>query len=441
MRAGNLPPPGFGLGTSDRQGRATTEEGDSIVPDDTLATCRITVKSLTNLASYPNPAQKQAREMLAKARTANPGSLPANPGSLPATAPLPPRGASAPGKDRVRSAGSSAIGTPLPLTAGPPGQRQFRPSTFEGAARAIAMGFDMDNTLAQPVAGPDERRPGIPQSTPYGAGVNQFLDREYCRSPEVSDPLMGDYEESFTTSDCEPVSTAPPGRGLPDAQSHMTAGHSPTLTKIEERRIPYDTCTKEQVAKFFPHRFPDDFGLNSASSMTERYPYTRRSSQDRERLADERRATVDARFYAQARAWEKNVEQVAREHDSRPPKNRVGVIGDGRERFRTALAGKTNDNDKVQLTHLSVQQANELHDSAHVEPLLGMGFATMLRRKEELSESNGAVSKGLPSLYAPADPAWIDSSPEGNKSFFETPKAEEPKRKKVIKRARAGRGY
>ncbi|KAG8671583.1 hypothetical protein FPOAC1_004834 [Fusarium poae] len=143
----------------------------------------MTVKSLHNLASYPNPNQKKAQRALLRgikpalglksvARSEEPGyPLNGSPGisktpkystDSPGISHRPRREAScgdrSPSIHPVtldsfdRAVGSNpclvadklgsatrvlSSGAPLPLTAGPPGQRQYRPSTFESTFKAL----------------------------------------------------------------------------------------------------------------------------------------------------------------------------------------------------------------------------------------------------------------------------------------------------------------
>ncbi|KAF4967397.1 hypothetical protein FSARC_5037 [Fusarium sarcochroum] len=148
----------------------------------------MTVKSLHNLASYPNPNQKRAQKALLRGLKPALGLKPAVRSDEPST-PLsrsvgfldPPRNNTgspsilrpaqieavfsgrsnddafwnpqgnispglpgtfksfdrAVGGNSARTTGTSGSGAPLPLTAGPPGQRQYRPSTFESTFKAL----------------------------------------------------------------------------------------------------------------------------------------------------------------------------------------------------------------------------------------------------------------------------------------------------------------
>jgi hypothetical protein len=64
-----------------------------------------------------------------------------------------------------------------------------------------------------------------------------------------------------------------------------------------------------------------------------------------------------------------------------------------------------------------------------------MMLEALLRYQEGPRPSN-STSMGLPTVFVPADPAWVDDSQGGNKSFFEQRQAEEPTRGSSSRRAR-----
>lgn len=148
---------------------SNSPDGDELLPTDDgkdeecLAQFNnYSVKTLTNLASYPNPNQKMAQKCLDRARKTYkfaPGaSSPASRNSsrpgfdgagAPASASLGgvgrenqayysrvPRNAHMTSSTRS-SVLSNGPGAPQPLTAGPPGQRQYKASTLEGPLRAL----------------------------------------------------------------------------------------------------------------------------------------------------------------------------------------------------------------------------------------------------------------------------------------------------------------
>ncbi|KAF4583119.1 hypothetical protein GQ602_006263 [Ophiocordyceps camponoti-floridani] len=147
------------------------------------------VPSIVSLGSYPNPMRRTARTFLRQSSRPNftvtetltapledaktttstgllrPSQTDASDLGGPFTRLLP---AALPnGDDSASSPTTSSLGTgpgvPLPLTAGPPGQRQYRPSTFESTVRALktrtSFAKDDGDTLAALVAASEEERP------------------------------------------------------------------------------------------------------------------------------------------------------------------------------------------------------------------------------------------------------------------------------------------
>lgn len=156
---------------TEAEGEDNSPDGDELLPtadqkeeEDLAQFNNYSVKTLTNLASYPNPNQKMAQKCLDRARKTYklaPGaSRPASRNSprpgfdgagAPASAPF---GGGGGGREQsayysrvprnahmTSSTRSSVLsngpGAPQPLTAGPPGQRQYKASTFEGPLRAL----------------------------------------------------------------------------------------------------------------------------------------------------------------------------------------------------------------------------------------------------------------------------------------------------------------
>ncbi|CAN8100109.1 unnamed protein product [Discula destructiva] len=151
--------------TDRRDGDYFSQTNDDKDEEDLAQFNNYSVKTLTNLASYPNPSQRIAQKCLDRARetfrqapgdsrpTSRSSSRPGFDGAAaPASAYF--GGGSGGGRDSsmyysrvprnlymTSSTRSSVLsngpGAPQPLTAGPPGQRQYKPSTLEGPLRAL----------------------------------------------------------------------------------------------------------------------------------------------------------------------------------------------------------------------------------------------------------------------------------------------------------------
>lgn len=440
LRSGNSSAVGLGITPSmcAKQTSSVYGDGDSVLAEDALVSSRITVKGLTNLASYPNPVQKAAQNKLARARAVN--------YTLQRTdTPLSVYGGSGLRKDHVVSGTAVPIGTPKPLTAGAPGQRQFRPSTFESTVRALH-GLDQEEPSMASVSDVDEDyQLNFDLEAPYTISLAQFFSNEnvtpmkaqsrnevypYAAEERVARPYHA-FNEMFSDDGF-----------YNDTQRDIAeCPLSPGSLKQARRRIPYDTEPLRNVVKYYPTKeYPRDLGKRSKEWAGHDFDaYKQRPHESPTQKRERHRTSVKANFYAGTEGLTKSLDQIIREHDSTSLKNTIGVIGEGRDRIQAPRSDRAGFDGKVRPPQLSIEQANMTHDSLHSEPLVTMGLATLLRRKEEMKRGNDGL-KPFTSGFIPCDPAWIDHSIEGQKSFFDTSKDEFLRKKKAIRR-RVGRGY
>lgn len=412
-----------------KQNRIFGDSG-SMASEDAFGLSGINVKGLSSLASYPNPMQKTAQDKLAKARAAN-LALQRVTTSVPAHDSL----------NMGRSAGSlqASVGAPQPLTAGPPGHRQFRPSNFETMARTRSQ------ETSSPTLAAEAKDYLVEILRSSGIGFAQHFGAEKQKEPPMSNEIWSN-----------PAPRMPPSRTdravCREANIAYNRAISPVSLKVADRKIPYDTKEPEEVAKWYENNQPPVMSKQSRRKYVENDFAGPASPAIRETI-EERRERINRAFYAGTAGITKPIEQVVVEHDDRLRKNPLGTIGDRRgsstkisDPFRAGDYGRTADRGKPILPHLSVQQANNTHATLHAEPILSMALDSLLRIKNERALAQmGTVGGGAVSRFTPADPAWVDTSPEGNKSFFETedspPDAEQQKKKKASRRGRAGRGY
>lgn len=439
IRSGNIPPPpGFHSTAADRENKIgrTFGDSDSIASEDTLASSRITVKGLTNLASYPNPMQKAAQNKLARARAANlTNSRAGTPSSLSVASDL--------GRDRVTSGGSTVFGTPQPLTAGPPGQRQFRPSTIEGVTRALGTGQEnLDATLRAELEWPKLGSTTVDLSSSSDEQPEQLVPPAFNKPANTTDPFPLGQRVSYFGNRAS-VPSLPLSRAVYDDNSR-SATMTPFVGEDTEDtgRHPRDTIPRDAARHYFPHGFPVNYSGRCnpiAENWCDEYPQQRdHSARQSYQTVSEQQAKLNRGFYAGIEAFTKDIHHVAHEHDNRSLKNKIGVIGEGRERVGTSHRDRTDNNGRPQLVTLSVEESNRIPSHAHAEPLLSMAFATLLRCKEEISSRKCAGGAESNSILKP-DQTWIDDSSEGNKSFYEAQKVvEQPKKRRTIKRARRG---
>ena len=397
IRSGNEPAPtplGFNFDILDKHLGTAICDTDSVASEETLATGKIGVKGLANLASYPNPMQKAAQKLLAKARLAHLG-LPRTPTPSSLHTPLDS------GNGGAMSASSS--GAPRPLTAGPPGHRHFRPSTLDGTSRA-AKAEEID--IAQRVSTLDHLdvleeihrlRVEAASGDSHGTMNIRFPLTDYSGSAHTRDGLQLSHHMTSSIR-----------RAVPTPQPPVLQLSTPRAENCEYR----DTLPINKIEEFYPHGLPSNYRAVSRQSQ---------------------RGDLNQRFYAGADGLVRNTHRIVREHDRRCHKNRVGVIGDGRERFRQHPDSSANG----QLEPIDVRDANRMDDSVHAAPLLNMMLESLLRYREN-SHPDSSATSSVPTVFAPADPAWIDNSEGGNKSFFEQREAEQSTRKITTRRFRRG---
>ncbi|KAK4189198.1 hypothetical protein QBC35DRAFT_153491 [Podospora australis] len=407
IRSGNLPPPS-GL-----------EDNDSVASEDTLASSRITVKGLTNLASYPNPMQKAAQKALARARPAN--RTFSRPETLsPLSFPTPDRG-----KDRAVAgyvSSTAAPGPPEPLTAGPPGSRL---KTFTLGTLGTMSTEERNEGLVRAPPPPLHYHPGsthqastVPTAS-HGALQRNVSLEERCRKygPISRNPV--DLSDAMKP---RPGATSPPGE--------------------EARRPPMsETPRPEQITEYFPHGLPTNYNYSYKSVMDDwlvKQVFADVEQHNQPPLPEtpaEKVSRLDRAFYAGTRGFTKDVDQAIRDDKYQRLESKVGVIGGERERLRESLPGKLGLDTRAQMPKWTVEEACQTERSEHAKPLLHLAFTSLWNMKE--AKALEPSQKGWAPHYVKPDMEWVDNSAEGQKSFFESPKVEhQHKKKKTIKSTR-----
>ncbi|KAJ4420850.1 hypothetical protein N0V85_000429 [Neurospora sp. IMI 360204] len=415
IRAGNLPAPSTAaLGTlSDlKDNTSTTGDDDSSTGDDILLASTFSVKSLTSLASYPNPMQKKAQNTLAlaKARTAHYGiNRPDTPSSLLSKPSVTGRNQSA----IPYGTTSAAIGTPQPLTAGPPGQRPYKPSTAESTYRILRSYDDEKAPLRTP--------PGFSSmENDSGARGNPAVQSLSSRKAE----LHGPGDRLHSVSGATPVDDrikAARAACIEDTeeifQQHL--GNNNYLpSKVSPNKVPIlDTLPLDRAMHYFRDGLPSSYSGQTSildEHWYERYPLQSRAVSWNQSPEEEawRREKTNRIFYSGVRLLEKKANELLPISAARTSGSKVGVIGGERR--------EPNSNDEKECG----------------DPLVTMALVSLLACKQG-SKLNDPQNP-FPSDWSKADPAWIDTSEDGNKSFFTT--KPEPVKKKVARRV-TRRGY
>ncbi|KAK3396080.1 hypothetical protein B0T20DRAFT_260533 [Sordaria brevicollis] len=415
IRAGNLPAPSAaasGILSGLKENASTTGDDDSSTGDDILLASTFSVKSLTSLASYPNPMQKKAQNTLAlaKARTAHYGmNRPDTPSSLLTKPSVTSRNQSA----MPYGTTSAAFGTPQPLTAGPPGQRSYKPSTAESTYRILRTYDDDKSPLRTPPGFPSaENEPSV-RGNPAFPSLSSRKDELH----EMGDRLRRAFG-AFSVDDRSRASRAACVDDTEEAFQQLFGNHNylsskaPTTTSLALDNLPLDK-TMHSFGGVYPNNHAGQTSLQD-NSWYENYPVQSRAvswnpSPEEQARREEKTNHI---FYSGVRLLEKKATELLPVSVTRASESKVGVIGGGR------------------------REPSSKDEKECGDPLVTMALVSLLACKQssKLNDPRNPFS----SDWSKADPAWIDTSEDGNKSFFTT--KPEPVKKKVVRRV-TRRGY
>ncbi|KAI0113824.1 hypothetical protein F4776DRAFT_332253 [Hypoxylon sp. NC0597] len=418
-------------------------EGGRVVGDDAEINIKLkemSTKSLTNLASYPNPMQKAAQQILTRARQVPPSMQQQASDSMQDTRGLPPSyGLSlrnihsdpAPmgsqlQSDRVDEYGlnrsfralnmntseaairerdsypavlSRGPGAPLPLTAGPPGQRRYDPPTFNPMNTIQRESFTYNQTNAW------QKEPSefTYSTNPWGKNP------QHSRGVEPYDdiPRTQPYPSFQPQRSMQPGSQQPPqlymNEGFPSFQpGGMNKGKAKDYTSSSKI---VDTLTYEEAKKFYPNGFPADFNhdtqpvpdnwaeLRLKEVEEEEKRKNQMAFQQRPEFQAARKARLHRSFYSANDRINKDFNMAVHEQSSR---NVARALGSTFEPERPA--------GRVVNRHLSVEEANEIPTHEHAKPLLSMLYQSMANYPEV------TPSPYLPQRDDPAHPTQRSDS-------------------------------
>ncbi|OHF03510.1 hypothetical protein CORC01_01229 [Colletotrichum orchidophilum] len=411
----------------------------------------LTVKSLHNLASYPNPNQKRAQRALLRAR---PGATPApSAGNISRTA-TPSYGAQAfegfdIGNDGSHSPGlfrsaktdpneilkmkadrsvhdldnswrincttpppglfpaaniqrnlshaaykstlATGPGAPRPLTAGPPGQRQYRTSTFETTIKALNNGLK-----EMPVDGPmfDDAH-----QAPPCLQKNMTLDALRFSGTETPSHLTSKLPSLLCgstpdTDDCY-QDAVDESRNLSDVDMEKI------LEYIKLGQNMNEATSRAQAASAMPIVSGDDWQADHPKAA--RPPWTNGTwaiTVDALRKRNERTSQL---FYAGTGALGKSMESVAQDSEFRSFKRQVGVIGDRRPKVKP---------EKVEYPPISVHQVSNMPAPEAAAPLITLAYSALVNHEE------GVHNHPQFHQWKDPEPHMVDTSTQGLRSVF-----------------------
>ncbi|KAI0454055.1 hypothetical protein F5B21DRAFT_525323 [Xylaria acuta] len=327
---------------------------------DTKPISAMNFNSLTNLASYPNPMQRAAQKVLASHRpqpVLTTGVSPSNAypdrrivqydvgvitdiGSQsqisdsrsvhydPEVEPF----VSLDEASRFMPDLPKVRGAPAPLTAGPPGVRQLRPTAFEQETLQRARDFDDETPMMNPYRA----------RLPFG----QHTGGSSFEHESISD---GEEEE--------------------DDHSH---GHYNTLV--------FDTLSADEAIRFYPTGLPTNFNYSTlpvsghweAERLAKLEQSDVYSTQCQESVGAERKQRIDNSFYSGSNTFKKSFDVAVSDHKHRGVARIVG----------RPYQEPPNDQGKVVNRQLQIRDASIMPASEHAKPLLSMVFQAISNRPE-----------------------------------------------------------
>ncbi|KAI1755736.1 hypothetical protein F4782DRAFT_550832 [Xylaria castorea] len=255
---------------------------------DTKPISAMNFNSLTNLASYPNPMQRAAQKVLASHRpqpVPAPGSQISDSHSVhydPEAEPF----VSLDAAPRFMPALPKVCGAPAPLTAGPPGVRQLRPTTFEQETLQRARDFDDETPMMNPYRA----------RLPFG---------QHTGGPSFEHESISEGEEM-------------------EEDDHDYGYHNTLIT---------DTLPADEALKFYPKGLPANF--NSSTLRVSRHWEAERlaklehqsdaySAPCQDSFWAERRQNIDNCFYSGSNTFNKPFDVAVSEHKHRGVARIVG---------------------------------------------------------------------------------------------------------------------
>lgn len=395
------------------------------------------VKTLTNLASYPNPNQKMAQRCLDRAReTFKAAAENIRPASNNSFRPgFNERDASSsshfsssgressehysrvPRNAHMNSSTRSSVlsngpGAPQPLTAGPPGQRHYKASTLEGPLRALQESAQKPYclTTAEALLGTNPPNPSVLSnlSKPASKEMSE-ASRDAEQQAKASRPLQ---------RSASPLSTEQFAHSTSRATYRETRRHHGRTLVPNQKNIwtngMRETKTQDELSEYYPDSrgcLPYDYNPATLFTVPDdnsdlQYPVGRVLPS---RLETEEQRDVDLahhrmRFYAGDsqvfRPWEYTFDEI---------RNKVrdwelGTVDDGGGLTLAHIEAAVDPSQLGKPRNLSVSRISQLqaHDAAR--PLLPMLYSTLANLK------NGSLGVHKPQGRQ-RDDSWVCPRP------------------------------
>ncbi|KAJ6444008.1 nuclear pore [Purpureocillium lavendulum] len=400
-------------GKVDDQQEETDKEGRS---GHTAHLMSMSMNALQNLASYPNPAQKDAQKLLKPsvdmAAAKHPLCCPA-PASYPLyplqqrvdegtgtkggsglsslrpsqvdgtnknvaipTGLLPISRSSSPASSLEQvmtptssASSSSVLGAPAPLTAGPPGQRQYRPVTYDSMMKHFQPANQTPVQLAEHMSAVKyanetgfraEARDDHfgPVKTVPPLSLRKYFDgNELIKDPSSPETQPEPQKKSLLT---ELVETSepdgPPVRRNTGASSYVDgpAWHQGASSAVSPLQLRRPMLVRPPFGSGYYAPMPAFVGPNDP-------------------IRNARQQRIDQDWYAGSDRLGKSMDEIAAEAEHRRRQCRFGAVGDGRPKPAP----------KTEYPPIPVDLANRIPTPKHTEVLMNMALDSLVHAVDE----------------------------------------------------------
>ncbi|KAH7158119.1 hypothetical protein B0J13DRAFT_189017 [Dactylonectria estremocensis] len=263
---------------------------------------------------------------------------------------------------------ASGLGVPLPLTAGPPGQRQYRPSTFESTFKAL-------QTNSKPQNGEndedEEDMAVVSQHTLLQAGIDDlgFLSDSASSVYKLTEP---------SSPEPHPMATLKPMVSFTD-DVFMGTSDQHGFAAYQGPRYHSRVALPNWIWPSEP--LSTNWTPRPARMAGPWKPGTDRLTEEEVAVRHEK---INRHWYAGADFLGKAMDDVVDEAHQRKMGTTFGAIGDGRPMKI-----------KEQYGSINIAKANRMSVAEHAHPLLNMAFASVLRHVERSSCPSGLLQTDM----------------------------------------------
>lgn len=378
--------------SSDNKENRERVEGDD---EEERRLLSLSVKTLTSLASYTNKHQKAAQKILERARMSTKAAAEASRAISPNPCGQDLDGASAhfssyglgregsehfsrvPRNTHINSSARSSVlsngpGAPQPLTAGPPGQRQYKASTLEGPLRALnaqkppPSSFDESHLNNTPVALPKMHS----QHSVKKVDLPNFMEQQTKELRKTGG------SQTLQTSGHNPKATT----------NEHPWGRNPSFPPTPWVSESTETRTLEQIQEYYPKGFTPYYNSNKFVHVPDHDtslpplmgPSARCLYPDLE-ARSQSNARHRAAFYWRKEEHLKAFDQVTREFAQKLQNQHMG-ISDSAEilaAHQAELDPIFSSSDVGKALNISVTFVDQMQTHEVAKPLLNMAFTTL----------------------------------------------------------------